>query len=43
MRRAIPSDQAGIRALLREPVHAGLSLVDEMMPHDVLTAGRVAV
>jgi superfamily II DNA or RNA helicase/HKD family nuclease len=26
LRRAIPSDQAGIRALLREPAHAGLSL-----------------
>ena len=35
MRRAIPSDQAGIRALLREPAHAGLSLAAFLRETDV--------
>ena len=35
MRRAIPSDQAGIRALLREPAHAELSLAAFLRETDV--------
>ena len=35
MRRAIPTDQAGIRALLREPAHAGLSLASFLRETDV--------
>ena len=35
MRRAIPSDQAGIRALLREPAHATLSLAAFLHETDV--------
>jgi superfamily II DNA or RNA helicase/HKD family nuclease len=35
MRRAIPSDQAGISALLREPAHAALSLSDFLHETDV--------
>ena len=35
MRRAIPSDQVGIRALLREPAHAELSLAAFLRETDV--------
>ena len=35
MRRAIPTDQAGIRALLREPAHAELSLAAFLRETDV--------
>ncbi len=35
MQRAIPSDQGGIRKLLREPAHAGLSLADFLDETDV--------
>jgi superfamily II DNA or RNA helicase/HKD family nuclease len=35
LRRAIPSDQAGIRALLREPAHAALSLEAFLRETDV--------
>ena len=52
MRRAIPTDQAGIRALLREPSHAELSLaaflretdvaLDDVIPQGSLLVGVAA-